>query len=204
MPRFKCLECNTRLHSAESEADPIGDLCTVRGSLLEPVADLGEIVGYRVAGSPGSASHSGAEGAGQLIAGRVGEIIARRELKYARVRLEIGSCDAHSPNPQAKAARFRAPGRGEEAVRRRGGARTTAAPPRLPRVLGAFDAGCRRRERRRQAKFAFRPRPRFEWRAMKWDRARVTKTTTPPRVAPTRRSPLMCSWSAGHGPTWAR
>jgi hypothetical protein len=110
MPRFKCLACNTRLHSAESEADPIGDLCTVRGSLLEPVADLGEIVGYRVAGSPGSASHSGAEGAGQLIAGRVGEIIARRELKYARVRLEIGSCDAHSPNPQVRAARFRAPG----------------------------------------------------------------------------------------------
>ena len=102
MPHFKCLACNTGLHSAEGEADPIGDLCTVCGSLLEPVADFGEIVGYRVAGSPGSASESGAEGAGQLIAGRVGEIIARRELKHARVRLEIESCDAHSPSPRYK------------------------------------------------------------------------------------------------------
>jgi hypothetical protein len=132
MPHFKCLACNTRLHSAESEADPIGDLCTVCGSLLEPVGDLDEI-GYHVVGSPGSASHSGAEGAGQLIAGRVGEIIARRELKHARARLEIESCDAHSPSPQVQAVRSRAPGTGDEAVRRRCGARATAAPSRLPR-----------------------------------------------------------------------
>jgi hypothetical protein len=48
MAHFKCLACKTRLHSTESQADPIGDLCPVCGSLLEPVGDLGEIVGYRV------------------------------------------------------------------------------------------------------------------------------------------------------------
>ena len=191
MPHFKCLACNTGLHSAESEADPIGDQCTVCGSLLEPVAEFGEIVGYRVAESPGSASHSGAAGAGQLIAGRVGEIIARRELKHARVRLELKAATltlpAHGTSRHLSRSRT-----GGEAVSRRAFSELSTR-------------WCRRRERRRQAKFAFRPRPRFGWRAMKWHRPRVTKTTTPPpRVAPTRRSPLMCSWSAGHGPTWAR
>ncbi len=45
MPHLKCLACKTCLHSTESQADPIGDLCPVCGSLLEPVGDLGEIVG---------------------------------------------------------------------------------------------------------------------------------------------------------------
>jgi len=47
MPHLKCLACKSHLHRPESEADLIGDLCPVCGSLLEPVGDLGEIVGYR-------------------------------------------------------------------------------------------------------------------------------------------------------------
>ena len=104
---------------------------------------------------------------------------------HARVRLEIESCDAHSVSPQVQAVSSRAPGTGDEAVRRRR-APTTAAPPRVPRVLGAFDDGRHRRERARR-KFALRPRPSFGWRAAKWDRPRATKTTTPPRVAPRER-----------------
>jgi hypothetical protein len=50
MPRFRCLECKTRLPCTESDRDRIGDLCHVCGSLLEPVGDLGEIVGYSVIG----------------------------------------------------------------------------------------------------------------------------------------------------------
>jgi len=42
MPHFKCLACKPRLHGTEGEADPIGDLCPVCGSLLEPVGDSGE------------------------------------------------------------------------------------------------------------------------------------------------------------------
>jgi hypothetical protein len=78
MPHFKCLVCNTRFYSTESEADPIGDLCPFCGSLLERVGDLGEIVGYGVIEPPGSTLHRGATRAGRLIAGRVGEIVARR------------------------------------------------------------------------------------------------------------------------------
>jgi|ERR1019366_9784758 hypothetical protein len=117
MPHFKCLACRTRLHSSESEADPIGDLCPVCGSLLEPVGDWGEIVGYRVIETRGSTSHRGASVAGQLISGRVGEIIARRELTHARVRLEIEICDAHSLRPRSKPLALALPG--DDAVRRR-------------------------------------------------------------------------------------
>jgi hypothetical protein len=47
MAHLKCLACKTRLQSTESPADPIGDLCPVCGSLLEPVGDLGEIAADR-------------------------------------------------------------------------------------------------------------------------------------------------------------
>jgi len=69
MPHFKCLACKRPLRSNKSEADPIGDLSPVCGSLLEPVGDLGEIVGYRVIETRGGQWHSGASGAGRLIAG---------------------------------------------------------------------------------------------------------------------------------------
>ena len=81
MPHFKCLACETRLHGTESEANPIGDLCPVCGSLLEPVGDLGEIVGYRVIETRRGRSQRGASRAGELIA----EIVARRKLKHARI-----------------------------------------------------------------------------------------------------------------------
>ena len=101
MPYFKCLPCKTRLYSGESQADPSGHLCPVCDSLLEPVGELGEIVGYGVIETGGRTWHSGASGAGQLIADRVGAIIAQRELKHARVRLEIERCDADSVSPRA-------------------------------------------------------------------------------------------------------
>jgi len=102
MPHFKCLPCKTRLYSTQSHADPIGHPCPVCGSLLEPVGNLGEIVGYRLLETRGSTWHSGASGAGQLIADRVGEIIAQRELKHAQVRREIERCDADSVSPQVQ------------------------------------------------------------------------------------------------------
>jgi hypothetical protein len=151
MPYFICLACRARLHSTASEADPIGDLCPVCGSLLDPVGDLGEIVGCRVVETRRGTGRSGGSRAGQLIAGRVGEIIARRGLNHARVRLEIGCFDADSVSPQVRAASSRAPGTGDDALRRRR-APTAAAPPRVPRVLQAFDEGRDRRERRRQTK----------------------------------------------------
>jgi hypothetical protein len=67
---------------------------------LEPFGDLGEIVGYRVIEARGSTSHSGASRAGRLIAGRVGEIIARRELIVAPTRTSRSTCSwsaSHAP-----------------------------------------------------------------------------------------------------------
>jgi hypothetical protein len=109
MPHLKCLACRTRLQSTESPADLIGDLCPVCGSLMEPVGDLGEIVGYRVIESPEGTSHSGASRVGRLIAGRVGEIVARGELKHRlRAGLGIQSRDAHPVSPQVQAVGWRA------------------------------------------------------------------------------------------------
>jgi hypothetical protein len=105
MAHLKCLACKTRLQSTKSRADPIGELCPVCGSLLEPVGDLREIVGYRVIESPDGSSHSGASRTSQLIAGRVGEILARRELKHRlRAGLGIESRDAHPVSPHVQAA----------------------------------------------------------------------------------------------------
>ena len=111
MAHLKCLACKTRLQSTEGRADPIGGLCSVCGSLLEPVGDVGDIVGYRVIETRGGMSHSGASRTGRLIVGRVGEILARRELKHRlRAGLGIESRDAHpvSPHVQAVGSRTRA------------------------------------------------------------------------------------------------
>ena len=158
MPCFECLACKTRLHSTASEADPIGDLYPVCGSLLEPVGDLGEIVGYGVIEARGGRSHSGASAAGQLIAGRVGGILARRELKHPlRARVGIKSCDAQSASPRVQAVSSRVPGAGDEAVRgrppqpRSRAAGTAAVLGALTRaVIGASGAA--------RGRFALRPR----------------------------------------------
>jgi|HubBroStandDraft_4_1064222.scaffolds.fasta_scaffold127272_2 hypothetical protein len=186
MPHVECLACKTRLHKAE-KPKPIrsGGLCPVCGSLLTPLGNLSEIV--RVPRSRDTRRHVGPRGVGRGPADRRPRRRGHRStrVKHARVQLEIESCDAHSVSPQVQAVSSRAPGTGDEAVRRRR-APTTTAPPRVARVLGAFDDGRHRRERARR-KFALRPRPSFGWRAAKWDRPRATTTTTPPSVAPRER-----------------
>jgi Zn-finger nucleic acid-binding protein len=47
MPHFKCVGCRTRLYSASARADLVFDLCPSCGSLLEPVGELTEIVGFQ-------------------------------------------------------------------------------------------------------------------------------------------------------------
>jgi hypothetical protein len=58
MPYFTCSACKTRLHSTQSQADPIGALCPVCGLLLKPVGDLAELVGYRLVETRSSSSMS--------------------------------------------------------------------------------------------------------------------------------------------------
>jgi hypothetical protein len=112
MPYVDCLACNTGLYSTDCQADPIGDLCPDCGSLLETVGDVGEIVGYRVIETRGSTSPHGASRAGRLIAGRVGEMIARGELTHAPIRPESKAAtltlSAQESEPLALALRARA------------------------------------------------------------------------------------------------
>ena len=112
MPHFKCLACKTRPHGTGGQADPIGDPCPVCGSLLEPVGDLGEIVGYRVVETRGGTWDCGASGAGQLIADRVGEVIARRELgtqeSGSKSKAATLTVSAHKSKPLALALPARA------------------------------------------------------------------------------------------------
>ena len=63
MTHFNRLACGQGRHGTERQADPIGDPCPVCGSLLEPVGDLGEIVGYRVLETRGGTWDRGASGA---------------------------------------------------------------------------------------------------------------------------------------------
>lgn len=86
MPHFKCVACKTRLYSAASPPDPVGDLCPQCGSLLEPVGALSELVGFRSIRSRES------EGAGesphQALADRVEDFLTRRHAILVQARLD--------------------------------------------------------------------------------------------------------------------
>jgi hypothetical protein len=88
MPHFKCVACETRLYSAAGTADLVGDLCPGCGSLLEPVGELAEVVGFRSIRSRESAVDGGAPGTHQRIADRFGDFVARREAILAQARLD--------------------------------------------------------------------------------------------------------------------
>ena len=76
MPHFKCVACKTRLYSAVGPDDLVGDLCPGCGSLLEPVGELAEIVGFRSIRDRDSAVDDSSPGTHQRIAGRVDDFFA--------------------------------------------------------------------------------------------------------------------------------
>ena len=90
MPHFKCVACRTRLYSAAGPDDLVGDLCPGCGSLLEPVGELAEIVGFRAIKQRDSAAEDSPPGAHERIAGRVDDFFARREAILAQARLDAG------------------------------------------------------------------------------------------------------------------
>jgi hypothetical protein len=85
MPHFKCLACKTRLHSP---AGPAGDLCPGCGSLLEPVGELAEIVGFRSIEPRAIAVDGGTPGTDRRSIDRVDDLIARREALLADTQLD--------------------------------------------------------------------------------------------------------------------
>jgi hypothetical protein len=105
MPHFKCVACKTRLYSAGAPDDLVGDLCPGCGSLLEPVGELAEIVGFRAIKSRDTAADDSPPGRHQRIAGRVDDFFARREAFLAQARLDAGGWtdDGGSLSPAAVA-----------------------------------------------------------------------------------------------------
>src|SRR5436309_7509543 len=47
MPHYKCEPCKARLSVSGTSAELDGDLCPECGSLLEPVTELTQLVGFR-------------------------------------------------------------------------------------------------------------------------------------------------------------
>ena len=90
MPHFKCVGCRTRLFSAAGPPDMVGDLCPECGSLLEPVAELSELVGFRSIRLRDGDGEDAAEepGAHQLIADRVDDFLVRRHAILVQARLD--------------------------------------------------------------------------------------------------------------------
>jgi hypothetical protein len=104
MPHFKCVACRTRLYSAATPPDRVADLCPGCGSLLEPVDDLAEIVGFQSIRS--RESYSGAPSRNEQIADRVDDFFAGRRaiLAQARHDAERWLDDGGSFSPEAVAA----------------------------------------------------------------------------------------------------
>jgi len=88
MPQFKCVACKTRLYSPASPADRVGDLCPGCGSLLEPVRELAEVVGFRSIKSRDGAADGGSPGTHQRLAARADDFLARRAAILAQARLD--------------------------------------------------------------------------------------------------------------------
>lgn len=104
MSHFKCVACKTRLYSAARPIEGVGDLCPGCGSLLEPVGELAEIVGFRSIKPRDSAADDGPPGRHQRIADRVEDFFARREaIAQARLDAERWIDDGGSFSPEAVA-----------------------------------------------------------------------------------------------------
>jgi hypothetical protein len=55
MPHYKCDACRIRLHPPGNRVDRGSDLCPECGSVLDPIADLAQLVGFRlIASQPGA------------------------------------------------------------------------------------------------------------------------------------------------------
>jgi len=81
MPHLKCEPCRTRLYRAGTR-DQVGDLCPVCGSLLEPVGELAELVGFRL-NTPAKAIDDAASSPHQRIADQLADLIVRRQAAFA-------------------------------------------------------------------------------------------------------------------------
>lgn len=101
MPHYKCEACKARLHVSGTAAEFVGDLCPECGSLLEPVTELTQLVGFRSITSRGGDAATEACERHQRIADLLGELLARRASMLERGRLDAGRDDGGEPEAAA-------------------------------------------------------------------------------------------------------
>jgi hypothetical protein len=113
MPHFKCVRCRTRLYSPARPADLVGDLCPGCGSLLEPVGELAEIVGFQSIEHRDSPADEGRPRRRKPIAHQVDDLFARSEEIRAKARLDarrsLDEGDSFGPRALAQAIALRIP-----------------------------------------------------------------------------------------------
>lgn len=100
MPHYKCETCRVRLHVSGEPAELVGDLCPECGSLLKPVAELGEIVGHRAITSRDGAAAERQSGPHRRIADL---LVTRRASMPERHHLEAERCFDDADEPAAVA-----------------------------------------------------------------------------------------------------
>jgi hypothetical protein len=108
MPHYKCVACRTRLQVWGSPTELVRDLCPECGSRLEPVAELGELVGLRSIQSGDGADAAAGQRGRRSTAPRIDEFVTRRAAILERERFDVE------------------PGTGDDAVAR---AEAVVAPP---------------------------------------------------------------------------
>jgi hypothetical protein len=77
-----------RLHNGGSSAQLVGALCPDCGSLLEPVRELAEVVGFRSIKTRDGAADAESSDRHERIADRVDDFLSRRESILARDRFD--------------------------------------------------------------------------------------------------------------------
>lgn len=102
MPHYKCVACKTRLYSAGHPPELVGDLCPECGSLLEPVGELAEIVGFRSIRQRDGGAAGEAPGTPKRIAGRVDDLLTRRAI-LAQARVDAERWDDEGGSLRAEA-----------------------------------------------------------------------------------------------------
>lgn len=109
MLHYKCLSCRTRLRASTVPTASVPDLCPRCGSLLEPVGDLTEVIGFRAIASADGAAVTPGISTQEQIAARIGDLATRRDQRAARDSTASG-CDGSLDDPAAGAVALPRPG----------------------------------------------------------------------------------------------
>lgn len=103
MPHYKCVTCRTRLRARQTPTASVGDLCPLCGSLLEPVEDLTEVIGFREITSVDGAATALGVSSHERIAQRIGDLVTYRDQRLARELRSDDSAGSRDDDPAAAA-----------------------------------------------------------------------------------------------------